>query len=109
MESAEAGAALYFTFMEADASKTQTTPYTKYFGAEFDLWKEDMQAIYKDYNDKMGSLFNQTIVGHKNLTEKVAATTYENGSVVYVNYGEDEYTVEGVTIPARSFVVEGGK
>ena len=39
----------------------------------------------------------------------VAATTYENGSVVYVNYGEDEYTVEGVTIPARSFVVEGGK
>ena len=43
------------------------------------------------------------------LTEKVAATTYENGSVVYVNYGEDEYTVEGVTIPARSFVVEGGK
>lgn len=109
LESAEAGAALYFTFMEADASKTQTTPYTKYFGAEFDLWKEDMQAIYKDYNDKMGSLFNQTIVGHKNLTEKVAATTYENGSVVYVNYGEDEYTVEGVTIPARSFVVEGGK
>lgn len=109
LESAEAGAGLYFVFMDAETTKIQTTPYTRYFGANYESWKEDMQNIYNEYNEKMGSLFNQTIVDHKNLTSKVAATTYEDGSVVYVNYGQDDYVVDGVNVPARSYIVEGGK
>ena len=39
------------------------------------------------------------------MTNDVAVTTYENGIEVYVNKSLNDFTAEGITIPAMDYVI----
>ena len=106
---AEYGAGLNFTFMQEDGKVLQETRYTRYYGANFDAWREDAKKIITTYQRDMAGLNQTPITGHEKLTGDVAVTTYANGTRVYVNYSFDPYTADGVTIPARSYLVTGGE
>ena len=43
--------------------------------------------------------------GHEKLTETVSCTEYDDGTKVYVNYGYEDYSTDGVTVPARDYLV----
>ena len=45
------------------------------------------------------------MTGHQNLTETVSLTEYEDGTKVYVNYGYLDSQVDGLTVPARDYLV----
>ena len=83
----------------------QKTLYTKYFGSEYDSWHDRIVEIYNRYNNELGHVFNQEMVDHEFITDKVVCTTYADGTKVYVNYHYDDYKVGGVTVPARDYVV----
>lgn len=107
LRSAEYGAGLFVTFMDASVMRLQNTYYTQYFGANFDSWKDRFVEVYERYEKELGSTFNQRIVGHKILIEGVTLTSYEDGTKVYVNYRYDDYTTEdGVVLPARDYLVK---
>ena len=103
--SAEYGAGLQFTFMKESAFALQKTLYTQYYGSSYDAWKDDMLAIYGRYNEELGHTFSQEMTGHRNITSVVSCTEYADGTKVYVNYGFSEADVEGVTVPARDYLV----
>ncbi|MBQ7359087.1 MAG: hypothetical protein IJW63_03210 [Lachnospiraceae bacterium] len=105
LNSAEYGAGLSFTVMNETAFILQKTLYTQYFGADYSAWHDRMIDIYTRYNEELGHTFNQRMADHEWVTEKVACTTYEDGTKVYVNYGYDDMTVAGVTVPARDYKV----
>lgn len=105
LRSAEFGAGLSFTVMEETAFALQKTLYTKYFAADYSLWHDRILEIYNEYNEKLGHTFNQRMVNHEVLDTEITCTTYEDGTKVYVNYREQDYTAGGVKIPARDFVV----
>lgn len=109
LESAEAGASLYFVFMDASTTKLQNTQYSEYFGADFSAWEEKASEIYREYDQKLGHTYNQTITNHYKVSENVTATVYEDGTIVYVNYGLKDYSAGEVSVPARSYIVEGGR
>ena len=109
LQSAEAGAGLSFVFMEEEATKLQSTYYTQYFGADYHAWKDMAIEIFTEYNEKLGHLFNQTIIDHYKINSLVSATVYEDGSIVYVNYGLKDYNENGIEIPAKSYIVERGE
>lgn len=106
---AEYGAGLNFSFMAEDAKILQDTFHTNYYGATYDFWKDDAAKIIADYQTAMAGLNQQRITGHEILTGEVKVTVYENGAKVYVNYGTEDYAAEGVTVPARSYIVTGGE
>ena len=62
----------------------------------------------QDYQKDMEGLNNLRITDHARLSKDVAVTTYENGTSVFVNYGEEDYTQGAVTVAARSYLVTGG-
>ncbi len=103
--SAEYGAGLCFEVMKESSFATQKTLYTQYYGAYYDAMKDNILAIYTRYNDELGHTFNQEMVGHENINADVSCTEYADGTKVYVNYGYSEYTVGGVKVPARDYVV----
>ena len=105
----EYGAGLNFTFMAEDAKVLQDTYHSNYFGSTYAAWAEDAAAMIDRYQADMDGLNQQRIVSHEKLTAHVAVTGYEDGSKVYVNYGSEDYTVDGVNIPARDYAVERGK
>lgn len=109
LKTAETGAGLYFTFMDADSFELRDSRYTRYFSADFSQWKEDTKELYQKMKKDFGHLYNQYITGHKELTKGVYMTEYEDGTQVIVNYNESAYTQNGKVIPAKDYIVEGGK
>ena len=106
---AEYGAGLNFTFMAEDTWVLQDSYYTSYYGAKYDVWKEDAAALAAAYQAAMAGLNGQRIVDHMILDANNRLTVYENGAKVYVNYGTEDYVAGAVLVPARSYVVEGGE
>ena len=105
LTSAEYGAGLQFSIMRADSGALQKTLYTQYFGADFAGWKDRIVDIYTRYENEMKGLYNQSITDHQILEDGVRVTTYEDGTKVYVNYTYNEYSGNGVTVPARDYRV----
>ncbi len=101
----EYGAGLSFTLMDESSFTLQKTIYPEYYGADFSLWNDRMMSIYNTYNERLGHTFNQEIVDHQILTEDVSVTVYEDGTKAYVNYGYADYSVDGITVPARDYFV----
>jgi hypothetical protein len=56
----------------------------------------------------MAGLNKQLITGHDQLADEVSVTEYEDGTKVYVNYGDTDYEENGVSVPARDYKVERG-
>ena len=105
LTAAEYGAGLHFSLMRETAFALQKTLYTEYYGSDYAAWHDRMLEIYTRYNSELGHTYNQQIVDHQVFTEDVRCTTYEDGTKVYVNYGNEEYTTEDGLVPANDYKV----
>ncbi len=103
--SAEYGAGLQFTLMKESTMTLQKTLYTEYYGSDYDAWHDRMIAIYNRYNEELGHTFNQEMTGHENFTDTLSCTEYADGTKVYVNYDYVDAEADGITIPARDYLV----
>lgn len=108
LESAEYGAGLNFTFMKADTTILQDTAYSCYTAGSYDRWKGEVLPMILRYQAEMSGLNSQRITDHRFISSEVHLTTYEDGTRVYVNYGNTEYREGAVTVPARDYTVERG-
>jgi hypothetical protein len=106
LSSAEYGAGLSFAFMEESAFATQKTEYPEFYGASYHDWKERALEIYTRYNEELSGTFGQAMTGHRNLSPTLSVTEYEDGTKVYVNYGYEEADADGVSVPARDYLVQ---
>ena len=64
-----------------------------------------MIEIYTRYNNELGHTYNQEMTGHENFTDTLSCTEYADGTKVYVNYDYIDATADGMTIPARDYLV----
>lgn len=106
LECAEYGAGLNFSFMKADTEILQDTQYSCYTAGSYDRWKEQLIPVILRYQREMSGLNRQKITGHDRLSADVSVTVYEDGTKVYVNYGDRDFIGEAVTVPARDYLVE---
>jgi len=109
LKTVETGAGLYFSFMDADIFDIQDSRYTNYYASNFHEQKDDAVDLYRKLKAEFGHIYNLFITDHKKLAEGVYMTEYEDGTRVYVNYNERAYTHKGAEIPAKGYIVEGGK
>lgn len=110
LESAKTGADLSFTFMKEDSSILQDSSYTEYYGAEYEIWREQAAEIYKKYYADMKGLANQFVVDYEELKSGVTVTEFEDGTKVYVNTNNYDYISDTINVGAREYLVEkGGK
>lgn len=99
------GAGLQFTLMKETAFTLQNSLYTKYYGCDYDVWRDRITASYTRYNNELGHTAKQQIVDYVKFNDKVGCTVFEDGTKVYVNHAYSDYTTEdGVTVPARDYL-----
>ena len=60
------------------------------------------------YQKEMTGLNSQRITEHERVTENVTVTTYQDGTKVYVNYGNEIWRNDDFEVPARDYCVERG-
>ena len=64
--------------------------------------------MISEYQQAMRGLNRERMTDHAILAEGVTVTSYAGGARVYVNYGTEPYSAEGVQVPARSYLVTRG-
>lgn len=103
LRSIEYGACPSFTWsyqnLEATDGAQEDAPAVNYADS-----LADAAAFYGKANQTLADLRGARITRHSMVQKNVYCTEYDSSSLIYVNYGEDEATVNGVAVPARSFL-----
>lgn len=108
LRSIEYGVSPSFLLMTADGEVLLDTDLANYYSIAYSDWADEIHDILTSLQELNGVL-GQRIVGHRQLTDSVYATFYEDGTIVYVNYGNEAVTTENITVPAMGFVRKGGE
>ncbi|MCM3785737.1 DUF5696 domain-containing protein [Neobacillus mesonae] len=106
----EFGALPSFIFTASAAEKLTEAHGLQLKSSHYESWAETAALEYSRYNEALSEVQDQFIVGHQELAEGVKATTYENGTMIIVNYTEAPFVYKGHEIAGQSYslVKEGG-
>ena len=93
----------YLTWEET--SQLLYTNSNNLYSLEFETYRQTVA----DYDAELRALAEKTygsrITEHQTLSNGVVKVIYDNGVVVYVNYSEQNYTADGITVEALSYKV----
>ncbi len=103
----ETGASPHFMFSYEESSEIKNTALNRFYATTYDNWKEDALAIYDQVNAALKYVNGASITDHEIINDNLRAVTYSNGVTIYINTGTTDQTVDGITVPARSFEIEG--
>lgn len=103
----ETGASPHFVFSWESSSDIKNTGLNRFYATTYDNWKNEAFAIYSEVNEALKYVNGAYIINHEIMDNGVRAVTYSNGVVIYVNSGNSDQTVDGVSVPARSYGIGG--
>ncbi|MCM1058064.1 MAG: DUF5696 domain-containing protein [Firmicutes bacterium] len=110
LKSVENGAGLHFRWIYADNSVLKETDYSELYSVNYGAWLDMAAETWKRINRELGGLQNLVITEHTYMTDDMVKVTYENGTRVYINYGNEAAEAEGVLVGARDYkVIPAGK
>ncbi len=97
-----------FTFMYENASLLNGTEQENYFAVDYSYWKDKIGTYYEEYRNFYDQVKGATIVEHElyERNDNLRVVTYSNGVKVYFNYSDLEEQIDGVTVPAFSYVIK---
>jgi len=102
----ETGSAPHYVFTEQPSSRMKNTGMNQFFATTFDTWKGEAITIYNRVNDALKYVSGAQITGHE-ISGDVRKITYDNGVVIYINYSDEAESMDGKSIPAMSYEMEG--
>ncbi len=103
----ETGASPHFVFSWENANEMKNTGLSRFYSTTYESWKQEALAVYDEVNGALRYVNGETIVDHVIYDNGVRAVTYSNGVTIYINTGMSSQTVDGVTVPARSYEIGG--
>lgn len=104
----EYGAYPAFVVAQAQSHMLEDTPLSEMFSVCFADWQEGIVEDYSYLAAALNAVEGRDIMEHRMVAPGLACVSYEGGVQIYVNYNAESVTVGSVTVPARSYLVEGG-
>ncbi len=101
----EFGAEPTFLLTEEMSEEFKDSKVDNAFSTELETWIDDVSAIAVEFNTKLAFTGNSTIIGHEQIASGVVRVTYSNGNKIYVNYNQEQVTVDNVTVKAVDYAV----
>ena len=103
----EYGAAPHYVFTWEESSQMKRTALNRYYATTYEVWKQEAIDVYKQVNEALKYVSNAQMTGHEIYDKNVRKVTYSNGVTIYINYSEQNQTVDGMEIEAGSYRLEG--
>lgn len=103
----EYGASSHYVFTWKDAVEMKYTGLSDNYATTFSTWKDSAVDVYHMVNEALAPVSGALMVGHEVLLEDVVKVSYDNGISILINYGYTDEAIDGVTIPAKSYVQRG--
>lgn len=105
----EFGASPLFSLVGRNKDELIGSRLDKLYSADASNWLTFAAAQYRQVNAALRTVQQSTMTDYQILTDSVRVVTYENGTQIYVNYG-DAVSVNGIALEAKGFaVVENGQ
>ncbi len=103
---AEYGAVPYFVVSADGSAALSETAADIFFAIDFEEQSEQISKTVTEFEALHKKLQNSTLCSHSKVADNVYRSDFENGASVYVNYNDQEVTVQGITVPAMDYVVQ---
>ncbi len=96
LKTIENGAVPYFVLALENASELKTSNFSSYYSVRYAIWLKDIVETYTELNAVLKDVKKSYIVGHEFIDAdcRIVKVTYDNGTVFYLNYTLNDYTVE---------------
>ncbi len=101
----EWGVSPHFNLTMKDTSLLLYTNYSWLVSSQYANWRDTIIDVYGKVNDALGGLNGQAMINHQVLVPGGVLTTYETGTRILINYTQNDYTYQQVTVSARSYEV----
>lgn len=105
----EYGASPHFTLSYNSSSEIKYSGMNRLYSTQYETWMADAVEIYEKTNEALRHVIGSTMVDHQLIDNGVKKTTYDNGVILYINRSKNDVNVNGIEIPAMSYVVEGAE
>lgn len=110
LRSIEYGSAPMFTVAANNTDLIKKTSMPYYFSVDWDVLKEEIAESAKTWSQAYVGLDSLSIEQHKKVQDDVYLTVYENGVGFYVNYGDNDVNINGLSVKANDYLrIEGQK
>lgn len=103
----EVGSNVYYRLMYEDNVLLKKTDYEDLNSLHYSVWIEQARESYHYVSEALEKVRGAQICDHTYLTDKVTCTVYDNGVKIYVNYSEQPYVADDITVPAEGYMVGG--
>lgn len=103
----ENGASPHFIFSFESANEIKKTGLNRFYATTYANWKDDAVSIYTEVNNALKYVNGAAMINHEILNDGVRAVTYSNGVTIYINETNADQTVDGISVPARSYGIGG--
>ncbi len=101
----EYGTLPFYVLTEDLPPEIQMEYVSSLFSTKLSDWQKYAFDDYKDYSQLTSGFWNKPIIKHEKLRDGVFRTTFEGGSMVYVNYTNADITIEEQTLKANDYIV----
>ena len=86
---------------------TEDIDSESYFMTQYERWLDMISESYARFETYWSLVRDTEIAAHDIVGYGLRRVTFGNGVMTYVNYNSSAKTVDGITIPARDFVITG--
>lgn len=100
----EYGALLKYTLAYRNTDVIKNSDYTNLYSSSFEQNIDDIKEKYAKVNELYKKISGSIMTAHEMINDNVYITAYENGVKTIVNYSENDYSYNGMTVPARGFI-----
>ncbi|MHB8130266.1 MAG: DUF5696 domain-containing protein [Mobilitalea sp.] len=105
----EYGTAPHFTLSYEESSNIKYSGLNSLYSTQYESWLSDAVEIYQKTNEVLKYVVNSNVTDHAILESGIKRITYDNGIVIYINTNDTDANVDGASIPAMSYLLEGVK
>lgn len=102
----EYGVSPSFLLMAAAPDALQETDYQKFYSIAWSDWKEEIEGMIGELS-ALDNVCGQVLIQHRKVSDGVYESTYQDGTVIYVNYQKDSVQMGDTLIPAMGFKRKG--
>ncbi len=105
LQMVESGIYPSFYLSWEETSQLLYTNSSNLFSLEFENYKDTVVEYDKALRALAAQTYGAHIIRHDTLDTGIVKVSYDNGVVIYINYTEAAYTVDGITVEALSYKV----
>ena len=113
LKAVESGLGLTYTLIGKYDTNLITSAQNVFYGSVY--WddtiehgaRENIETVVAEYKSYFDSVNGAKINNHTIINEDVRMTEFDNGVIVYVNYGTSDYTDGDISVAARNYTVKG--